>query len=65
MGSHARAAEPARGLLVIDMGAGMAAALVARLLAEYGARVVRPNSTDADAFDEVYPAHRIWRAGAE
>lgn len=65
MSSHGPASGPALGLLVVDMGTGMAAALVARQLAEYGARVVRPSSPGTDPFDDVYPAHRIWRAGAE
>lgn len=51
--------------LVIDLGVGMAAALVAKLLAEQGAKVIRIEPTPGDPFYEVYPAYRSLRSYGE
>jgi crotonobetainyl-CoA:carnitine CoA-transferase CaiB-like acyl-CoA transferase len=49
------------GLKVVDFGVGMAAALVAKFLAEMGAEVHRvPPPTD-DPFLNIYPAYDVWR----
>lgn len=53
------------GLVVVDLGAGMAAALVAKYLAENGARVIRVESAAGDPFYEYYPAYALWHRGAE
>ncbi|WP_045876234.1 CoA transferase [Pseudofrankia sp. DC12] len=53
-----------RGLRVVDLGAGMAAAMVSALLADSGALVQRVAPTGDGVFDEIYPAHRAWRAAA-
>lgn len=50
--------------LVVDLGVGMAAALIAKLLAEQGARVVRIEPGASDPFHDVYPAYRLWHSGA-
>lgn len=55
----------AQGLTVVDLGLGMAAALVAKQLAEAGARVIRVAPESGDPFDDAYPAHRAWRANSE
>jgi len=53
---------PGAGLRVVDLGAGMAAALVAKSFAEAGATVFRIAHATGDPFDAVYPAHALWRA---
>ncbi|MFC4899692.1 CoA transferase [Streptosporangium amethystogenes subsp. fukuiense] len=53
---------PGHGLRVVDLGAGMAAALVSTLLADAGAVVHRVAPSGDEVFDEVYPAHRGWRS---
>lgn len=52
------------GLRVIDLGTGMAAALVAKLLSDAGAKVERLAPEGDSVFDAIYPAHRAWRAKA-
>ena len=47
------------GLTVLDLGCGMAPALVTKFLAEAGARIIRLES-EADPFYGVYPAYRLW-----
>lgn len=51
------------GLKVVDLGVGMAAALVAQMLAGSGARVHRVAPGGGDPFEHVYPAYAIWRRG--
>jgi len=50
-----------KGLTVLDLGCGMAPALVTKFLAEAGARVIRLQSLD-DPFHGVYPAYHVWHA---
>lgn len=52
-------------LKVIDLGAGMAPALIVRHLADFGASVTRLVPRGGDPFDGRYPAMDIWRAGVE
>jgi crotonobetainyl-CoA:carnitine CoA-transferase CaiB-like acyl-CoA transferase len=51
------------GLKVVDSGRGMAPALLARLLAQTGAHVVRAQPTEGDPFEAIYPALHQWRNG--
>ena len=53
-----------KDLTVVDLGVGMAAALVAKYLAELGAQVIRVEPPDGDPFAEIYPAYDVWRRGA-
>ena len=55
--------ESVGALRVVDLGVGMAAALVSKLLIGLGAQVTRIGP-DHDPFDAVYPAHRFWREGS-
>jgi crotonobetainyl-CoA:carnitine CoA-transferase CaiB-like acyl-CoA transferase len=48
------------GLKVVDLGAGMAPALVTSLLGRMGARVTRIEPARGDPFYDVYPAYRAW-----
>jgi crotonobetainyl-CoA:carnitine CoA-transferase CaiB-like acyl-CoA transferase len=50
-----------RGLKVVDLGVGMAAALVAKFLRESGAEISRFEPPGGDPFYEVYPAFGVWR----
>ncbi|WP_162806327.1 CaiB/BaiF CoA-transferase family protein [Sphingosinicella terrae] len=59
--SEARLLE---GLNVVDLGVGMAPALVARFLADSGARVTRIPPEPGDPFDSYYAAYGVWRRGA-
>src|SRR5262245_13020417 len=52
-------------LVVVDLGVGMAAALVSKFLGELGARVIRVEPPQGDPFARHYPAHEIWRRGAQ
>src|SRR4029077_5066467 len=49
------------GLTVVDLGAGMAPALIAKFLRELGARVIRVPPPGGDPFERFYPAHTTWR----
>jgi crotonobetainyl-CoA:carnitine CoA-transferase CaiB-like acyl-CoA transferase len=51
-------------LRVVDLGTGMAAALVAKLLSDAGATVERLAPAGDGVFNAIYPAHRSWRAKA-
>ena len=51
------------GLAVVDLGLGMAAALVAKFLREAGADITRVEPVQGDPFYEVYPAYSVWRQG--
>src|SRR5271168_500036 len=53
-----------RGLEVVDLGFGMAAALVAKYLLEAGARVTRVEPPGGDPFYDHYPAYGVWRRGS-
>jgi crotonobetainyl-CoA:carnitine CoA-transferase CaiB-like acyl-CoA transferase len=53
-----------RGLKVVDLGAGMAAALVAKYLREHGAEITRLESPGRDPFRDIYPAYEVWRRGS-
>ena len=52
------------GLKVIDLGVGMAPALVAKFLREGGADILRLEPPAGDPFYEVYPAYEVWRRGS-
>jgi crotonobetainyl-CoA:carnitine CoA-transferase CaiB-like acyl-CoA transferase len=50
-------------LNILDLGLGMAAALISKFMVEAGARVYRIEPQEGDPFYELYPAYRMWRAG--
>jgi crotonobetainyl-CoA:carnitine CoA-transferase CaiB-like acyl-CoA transferase len=52
------------GLIVVDLAAGMAPALVAKFVAEMGATVVRAEDPAGDPFYDYYPAYKVWHRGA-
>ena len=52
-------------LSVVDLGLGLPAALVMRMLADVGARIQRFEPAAGDPFYEFYPAYACWRRGAE
>jgi crotonobetainyl-CoA:carnitine CoA-transferase CaiB-like acyl-CoA transferase len=54
-----------RGLKVVDLGLGMAAALVAKFLREGGASITRVEPAAGDPFYDVYPAYEVWRRGSQ
>lgn len=54
-----------QALRVVDLAAGMAAGLVTRSLIAAGMRVDRIAPAGDKVFDEIYPAHRYWRDGAQ
>jgi crotonobetainyl-CoA:carnitine CoA-transferase CaiB-like acyl-CoA transferase len=51
----------AEGLRVLDLGVGMASALVVKLLREAGAEIVRIAPPGGDPFVKVYPAYELWK----
>ena len=51
-------------LQVVDLGLGMAAALVAKYLLEAGAKVTRVEPAGGDPFYDHYPAYQVWRRGS-
>jgi crotonobetainyl-CoA:carnitine CoA-transferase CaiB-like acyl-CoA transferase len=48
-------------LKVMDLGVGMAAALVSKTMAMAGSKVRRLDPVGGDPFYDVYPAYRVWR----
>ncbi len=54
-----------KGLKVVDLGLGMAAALVAKFLREGGALLTRVEPPAGDPFYDVYPAYAVWRRGCK
>jgi crotonobetainyl-CoA:carnitine CoA-transferase CaiB-like acyl-CoA transferase len=52
-------------LKVVDLGLGMAAALVAKFLRESGAAVTRVEPPGGDPFYGVYPAYEVWHRGSQ
>ena len=52
------------GIKVIDLGVGMAPALVAKFLREGGADITRLEPPAGDPFYAVYPAYEVWRRGS-
>jgi crotonobetainyl-CoA:carnitine CoA-transferase CaiB-like acyl-CoA transferase len=54
-----------RDLKVVDLGLGMAAALVAKFLREGGALLTRVEPPAGDPFYGVYPAYEVWRRGSQ
>lgn len=50
-------------LVVVDAGSGMVAALVASHFQQLGASTFRVEPPAPDPFDDVYPAHALWRSG--
>ena len=55
------AGESLKGLKVLDLGIGMAAAIVARFLADAGATVLRLPDDGAGPASAIYPTYRQWR----
>lgn len=53
------------GVTVVDLGVGMAPAIVARFLCDAGARVYRVEPEEGDPFADYYPAYSVWRSGEE
>ena len=53
-----------RGLKVVDLGLGMAAALVTKFLREGGADIARVEPASGDPFYSVYPAYEVWHRGS-
>jgi crotonobetainyl-CoA:carnitine CoA-transferase CaiB-like acyl-CoA transferase len=53
--------RPAEGLRVVDLAVGMAPALVVRMLADAGAKVVRIPPPGGDPFYDVYPGYSVWK----
>ena len=51
-------------LTVLDVGVGMAPAIVAHFLREHGAEVFRVERDD-DPFYDVYPAYSVWHEGSQ
>jgi crotonobetainyl-CoA:carnitine CoA-transferase CaiB-like acyl-CoA transferase len=56
---------PLPDFTVVDLGRGLAAAMVTKLLVELGMRVIRHAPAGGDPFDALYPAHHAWQAGKE
>jgi len=56
-------AKPLKGIHVLDLGLGLPASIVTKLLVEYGATVVRLEPEHGDPFYEIHPAYRIWQQG--
>jgi crotonobetainyl-CoA:carnitine CoA-transferase CaiB-like acyl-CoA transferase len=58
-------AEPQilKDITVVDIGVGMAAALVSKFLIEWGATVLRVAPEGGDPFATLYPAYDVWRRG--
>jgi len=54
-----------KGLQIVDLGLGMAAALVTKFLREAGASITRVEPPAGDPFYEVYPAYSVWRRDLE
>jgi crotonobetainyl-CoA:carnitine CoA-transferase CaiB-like acyl-CoA transferase len=54
-----------KGLQIVDLGLGMAPALVAKFLREVGASITRVEPPAGDPFYDVYPAYAVWRRGIE
>jgi crotonobetainyl-CoA:carnitine CoA-transferase CaiB-like acyl-CoA transferase len=57
----ARSRQCMEKLVVVNMGAGLPAALVATVFAQLGAEVVAAHPQDGDPFDAMYPVLRRWR----
>ena len=57
------AAELCSGLKVLDLGVGMAPALLTRLLVDAGADVRRLEPPQGDPFYRLYPAYEVWHRG--
>jgi len=56
--------KPGLDLRVLDLGVGMPAALVVRMLLDAGAAVTRVEPPGGDPFTAVYPAYTHWKSGA-
>lgn len=59
------ASEPRilKDIVVVDLGAGMAPALVSKFLSEWGAEIIRVAPAQPDPFSQIYPAYDVWRRG--
>ena len=57
------APQPLRGVRVLDLGLGMAAAIAVRFLVDAGAEVLRLEPAQGDPFYAVYPAYQVWHRG--
>lgn len=58
-----RSANFLQGLTVVDLGLGMAPALITKFMREAGARVHRFEPPGGDPFYAIYPAYGIWHHG--
>ena len=56
--------KPLDTLSVVDLGLGLSAALVTRMLADAGAEVRRIEPSAGDPFYELYPCYSVWRRDA-
>lgn len=61
-GASMAGSEILADLRIIDLGVGMAAALVAKVLADFGAHVIRIEPSGGDPTCTHYPAGAAWRA---
>lgn len=52
-------------LKIVDLGRGMSAALVARMMIDLGGVVTRVEPDSGDPFYDVYPAYSAWHDGSE
>ena len=60
-----RQSELLEGVVVVDAAQGMCTTLIAKVLGDLGATVIRPPMAEGDPFIDVYPAMRAWREGFE
>jgi crotonobetainyl-CoA:carnitine CoA-transferase CaiB-like acyl-CoA transferase len=57
--------KPLDTLSVLDLGLGLSAALVTRMLADAGAQIRRIEPLAGDPFYNLYPCYALWRRGAQ
>ena len=57
--------KPSDTLSVIDLGLGLSAALVTRMLADAGAQIRRIEPSAGDPFYELHPCYAVWRRDAQ
>ena len=61
----AKPMDPQSELVVVDLGTGMAPALVTKFLIESGAKTTRLEPASGDPFYSIYPAYEIWHRDTE
>jgi crotonobetainyl-CoA:carnitine CoA-transferase CaiB-like acyl-CoA transferase len=57
--------KPLDTISVVDLGLGLSAALVTRMLADAGAQIRRIEPTAGDPFYELHPCYSVWRGDAQ